>query len=114
MLTNGRLIELALGRDEARHVDTAIPQSVFDAQYPGQREQNAGWYYDRGGTTDGPRSLTGRLLTVEECWGRVRHRLDKGKLQATMMGLEIPAFICLQWKCFEQHVQRGEIILEEA
>jgi hypothetical protein len=107
MLNLYGLIEFALGKDEAGKVDTSIPQGVFDAQYPGQREQNAGWYY-------APEAkLMGRLLTKGECWDRIVHRMGKGELTARIGSQELPAYICAQWTCFRQHVERGEIQLEE-
>lgn len=116
MFTIGQLIELALGKDEAKHVDTAIPQYVFDRMTQGQRQGYAGWYYERTGVVqpDGyvKRSLMGRLLAKDECWQEIEHKIKQGRITASILGFENPLLV--EWPCFRQHVERGEIQLEEA
>src|SRR4030095_4048408 len=46
MMTTGRLIELALGKERANRVDYAIPQPVMNGMSQKQREDVAGWYYE--------------------------------------------------------------------
>jgi hypothetical protein len=108
MLTLGRLIELALGAEEAKKVDTAIPQSVFDHMTPVARENIAGWYY-------APEvKLMGRLLTREECWSLVKIRLKNGRLSATMAGGENIGYVVADWHCLRDHASRGEIQITES
>lgn len=102
-MTVGRLIELALGPEEARKVDTAIPQGVHDQMTQAARENIAGWYY-------APEvKLMGRLLTKQECEDQIRHKLASGKLHAFMAGSEDIAFVVAQWPCLFQHAARGEV-----
>lgn len=108
MLTLGKLIDLALGKEEARKVDTAIPQDVFDRMTPVARENIAGWYYAAEA------KLHGRLLTREECWSLVKLRLKNGKIKATMAGGEDIGYVVADWYCLRDHACRGEIQLEEA
>jgi hypothetical protein len=103
MLTTQSLIELALGAEEARKVDTAIPQHIFDGMTPVARENIAGWYY-------APEvKLMGRLLTREECWSLIKLRLREGKLTATMAGGENIGYTVANWHCLRDHACRGEL-----
>jgi hypothetical protein len=107
MLTLNKLIELALGCDEARKVDTAIPQGVFDSMTQAAKNDIAGWYY-------APEvKLMGRLLTQSECWRQIYFRLGQGELKATMMDHDV-SWLADTWPCFRSHVERGEIRLEES
>ena len=112
MLNTYRVIELALGKEEARHVDTALPQGFVNQQHPLERANNAGWWYPM--QENGRRSLMGQRLTLKECWQQILDRLDKGELKARMGDQEIYAYHCATWPCFRDHVERGEIQLEEA
>ena len=106
MLTIGKLIEHALGPDEASMVDTAIPQGAFDAMGVAARSQIAGWYY-------APEAkLMGRLLTKEECWQRILFRLGYGGLKAMMAAMDVTHLVP-EWGCFRFHVEQGHIQLEE-
>jgi hypothetical protein len=100
----GQLIELALGPEQARKVDTAIPQAVFDQMTQAARENIAGWYY-------APEAgLMGRLLTKDECWQEIKNKLHNGKLWAFIAGVEI-GYAAQQWPCLRYHVERDEIQL---
>jgi hypothetical protein len=67
----------------------------------------AGWYY-------APEAkIFGRLLTREECWKQITHRLGTGKLTATIRDGEDVSYIVKDWPCLRFHVTRGEITLEE-
>jgi hypothetical protein len=101
-----RLIELALGVDEARKVDTSIPQQIFDGMNQAQRANIAGWYYS-------PKAnIFGELLTKEQCWKKVMDRLLVGGLTASMAGLDV-TYRVKDWPCLQSHVLAGEVILEE-
>lgn len=106
MLSNGRLIELALGEEEARKVDTAIPQEVFDSLNLSERANTAGWYYEG-------RSLMGRRLTVPECWNLIHQRIGRGELRLFMLGQDV-TYVVKDWFCLRYHIERGEIQVEEA
>lgn len=102
----GELIQLALGEEEARKVDTAIPQDVFNGMTQAQRENRAGWYY-------APEAkIFGRLLTKDECWKEIRHKLREGKLSAYMGSQELPYYVA-DWTCFRKHCEAGEITLAQ-
>ena len=111
MFTVGKLIQLALGYEEARHVDTALPQHFVNSQTEYERQNNAGWYYDKNAS--GGRSLMGRRLSKAECWSEIRHKVRQGQLVATMVGEDLSSVVA-DWPCFHEHVERGEIQLEEA
>ncbi len=103
-ITRGELIELALGADEARKVDTAIPQSVFDTMSETSRDDIAGWYY-------APEAkYGGRLLTQTECHSLIKARIERWQVVAIMMDTDI-SHIAVKWACLRQHVERGEIQL---
>ncbi|HWK31095.1 MAG TPA: hypothetical protein VNR20_03325 [Terriglobales bacterium] len=110
MLNKLELLDLALGKDEARKVDLAIPQDVFNQMTPTAREDVAGWYY-------APEAkIFGRLLTLTECWKNVMADLENGKIVvASVMGVddELGGFTyrVRQWPCLKEHVLRGEITL---
>ena len=106
MLTIGRLIELALGPEEARHVDTSIPQHVFDGMTQAARDNIAGWYY-------APEvRVLGRLLTKEECWKEILHKVNGGSMIVTMGDRELWGPTVAAWICFREHVERGDILIE--
>lgn len=107
MLTIGRLLELAFGADEARKIDTAIPQQVFDAMTPTARADIAGWYYDVNNRT------FGRLLTQTECWTVLKARVEHYQLELRMMDHDV-SFIAKEWPCLRQHAERGEIQIVES
>jgi hypothetical protein len=106
MMTKGKLIDLALGKEGARLVDLAIPQEVFNSLSQAARADTAGWYYD---------PLTartfGRRLTMIECWAAVVTRIRKGELRVSLLGHENPLFV--EWPCFRYHAEQGEIDIEE-
>jgi hypothetical protein len=104
-MTRGELIALALGDDESNKVDTAIPQSVFDAMTSTARDDIAGWYY-------APEChYMGRLLTQTECWRQIIDKLNRYQLRATMLGHDV-SFIVTKWDCLRAHCERGEIQIE--
>jgi hypothetical protein len=79
-----------------------------------QREDSAGWYYDRTGNGVA-RSLLGRPLSKTECWMQIRHRLKKGELSAHIGGGEYDiAYVAADWDCLPQHAYRGEITIQPA
>jgi len=115
-MTRGELIELALGKDEARKVDTAIPQTVFDAMTQQAREGIAGWYY-------APEAkIFGRLLTQAECWTEIKRKIQTGKLRTKFNAhwardehdvLDMTSRVMVNdWPCFQWHAERGEIVIE--
>lgn len=107
MITIFKLIEYALGPKEAGKVDTAIPQTVFDSMNKYARQDIAGWYY-------APEcKIMGRLLTKTECWAEIMDRLDNGELTAHMLDRDV-TYVVTRWKCFQSHVEAGEITLNEA
>lgn len=102
----GQLIEFALGPEQARKVDTSIPQQVFDRMAPTARDDIAGWYY-------GPEDkIFGRLLTREECWQKIHNRLLEGTLQAFMGDTEV-GYVACHWPCLRYHANRDEITFKE-
>jgi hypothetical protein len=106
MLTNGRLIELALGKERANRVDTAIPQGASNGLSQKQREDVAGWYYEPEKC-----AYMGRLLTRSECWHQIRHEMRESRLSATL-GPDYEcdlAFALADWPCLEYHALRGEV-----
>lgn len=111
MMNKQELIDLALGKEEGRKVDFAIPQPVFDQMTPAAREDIAGWYY-------APEvKIFGRLLTISECWKNIMAHLENGKIVVTsVMGTaDSHGFFThrvRQWPCLKDHVLRGEITLE--
>ncbi len=116
-MTRGELITLALGDDESRKVDTAIPQAVFDAMTEAAREDIAGWFYDVN------HKLDGRLLTQSECWQQIRHHLDTGRLAACIGGFtqdrtdSVIADIthrAKDWPCLRQVCERGDVHIQPA
>lgn len=105
MMTRGELIELALGKDSAGKVDTAIPQEVFDGMTSAARDNIAGWYY-------APEAkIFGRLLTQEECWREVINKLRSGELTASLAGVEDVGHVVVDWPCLRYHAERSEIII---
>ncbi len=73
-LTRANLVELALGEAEARKVDYAIPQGMFDRYSEAIRADIAGWYY-------APEAkIFGRLLTQTECWRIIQKKVEAGEL----------------------------------
>jgi hypothetical protein len=106
MMTKGRLIELALDKEEARLVDFAIPQASFDAMSQHARNDIAGWYYDPWKA-----KMFGRLLTMSECWVLIGNKVRAGKLRVSLLGHENP--LLADWPCFRYHAERGEIDIEE-
>jgi hypothetical protein len=110
MFTVANLVELALGEEGARKVDYSIPQPVFDQMTEPARRNIAGWYY-------APESgLFGRLLTKDECWAQIQHKVKQGKLFATMgLGeMDEIGYVAADWPCFRFHVEQGHIILSAA
>lgn len=110
-MNTGQLVELALGKEEARKVDYAIPQGVFDAMTEHARNDRAGWYY-------APEcKLSGRLLTQSECWTEIKRRLRSGKLKAFLrtypQAVDMTE-IAVEWPCLRSHVERSEILITEA
>jgi hypothetical protein len=98
---------LALGRDEADMVDTAIPQALMDSLSIAERANVAGWYY-------APEcKIFGRLLKVSECWEIIRTRLENGELRVWMAGTDITPY-ARTWPCLRIHEQKGELTIEVA
>lgn len=106
-MTRGELIELALGKEEARKVDTAIPQGVFNAMTQTARQDIAGWYY--GAAT----GLCGRLLTQTECWTEILYKIRDRQLRVTMMDHDV-TLVVENWPCLRQHAERDEVQITEA
>jgi hypothetical protein len=107
MFTVANLVELALGEEEARKVDYAIPQPVFDQMTEPARRNIAGWYY-------APESgLFGRLLTKDECWAQIQHKVKQGKLFADWHGIG-RCDTAVHWPCFHFHVEQGHIVITVA
>ena len=74
-MTLSELVTLAIGADNARKVDHAIPQGVFDKLSAEVRADVAGWYYDPDTAP-----TFGRLLSQSECWRLIRARIERGEL----------------------------------
>jgi hypothetical protein len=105
-MTRGRLAELALGKERANRVDSAIPQPVFNGMSQAQRDDVAGWYYEPEKA-----NVFGRLLTQTECWTAIRRHLLEGRLMATVgaaTDLDL-GWAIAEWPCLPYHVERREV-----
>lgn len=105
MFNLGKLVTLALGEQEAKKVDFAIP---LGALTPKQTEACAGWYYSPEA------GIFGAPLWKADCWRLILAKMRSGEIKATMYGADVDlAFALVEWPCLQYHVEHDEVYLEE-
>lgn len=106
-MTLVELIDLALGKQEGRHVDLSIPQPLFDRMTIEARADIAGFYY-------APECrLIGRVFTRSEMWTQLRHLLSQGSIIAVWRdGHDTQIFDAEGWGCLPEHIYKKHILLK--